>query len=418
MKKRFVLFLTGLLSLAMLAGCGSSDMTTAATESLDFSKGTGMNSAGAAYDSFGYDYSESYEESAPAEDYMYDDDIVYEDAVEDMEYQDPVQVTDSTIENRKLITTMHLDMETYDFDKLLAEVEERTTALGGYVENQSVNNMYDSSRYANYTIRIPEYNLEEFTKSVTEDSNVTSRDKYVEDVTLTYVDMQSRKEVLRTEEDRLLEMLEAAQDIETMIMVESRLSEVQADIESMESQLRAYDNLISYSTVHLNINEVKVYTVVEEEEESAWERMAKGFQRNLQGLGNGLMNFAVWFVSSLPYLLFIALIIFGIVMIIRGIVKSAEKKSAAKRAAMAAARANYPMQMGYPNMIPGQPTAMMNAQQPMGNAEDNGEETIENKADGVLAENTEISKQQQESGSDNTKENKNVPEDKNGDNKN
>ena len=55
---------------------------------------------------------------------------------------------------------------------------------------------------------------------------------------------------------KLPQLLEKAETVADIIEIESRLSEVRYQIESMESQLRTIDNQVNYSTVYININEV------------------------------------------------------------------------------------------------------------------------------------------------------------------
>ena len=43
-------------------------------------------------------------------------------------------------ENRKWIITVHMDAETEDLDTLLTSLDERITALNGYVEDQEIYN--------------------------------------------------------------------------------------------------------------------------------------------------------------------------------------------------------------------------------------------------------------------------------------
>ena len=47
----------------------------------------------------------------------------------------------------------------------------------------------------------------------------------------------------------LMEMLEQAQDVETLLAIRTELSDVQYQLESYEAQKRAYDDLVAYSTV-------------------------------------------------------------------------------------------------------------------------------------------------------------------------
>ncbi len=109
-----------------------------------------------------------------------------------------------------------MDVETREYDKLLSAVENKVTELGGYIEsldayNGSTYYSYRSTRNANLTIRIPKDRLEEFQNTVSELGNVTSRSENVQDVTLTYVDLQSHRDALRTEQERLLQLLEQAE---------------------------------------------------------------------------------------------------------------------------------------------------------------------------------------------------------------
>ena len=63
---------------------------------------------------------------------------------------------------------------------------------------------------------------------------------------------QTYKE-LETEQQRLLELLETAESLDDILTIESRLTEVQYELDSKESQLRTYDNQIDYSTVYLDL---------------------------------------------------------------------------------------------------------------------------------------------------------------------
>ena len=85
--------------------------------------------------------------------------------------------------------------------------------------------------------------------------------------------------MLETEQQRLLELLETAESLDDILTIESRLTEVQYELDSKESQLRTYDNQIDYSTVYLDINEVVRYTP--QEQKGTWERISTGFRENL-----------------------------------------------------------------------------------------------------------------------------------------
>lgn len=230
--------------------------------------------------------------------------------------------------DRKLIKNVDMNVETREYDKLLAAVENKVTELGGYIENLDAYNgshysNYRSTRNASMTIRIPQNRLDEFLNTVSDQGNVTSRSENVQDVTLTYVDLQSHRDALQTEQERLLQLLEQAESIEDIITIEQRLSDVRYQLESMESQLRSYDNRVDYSTVYLYIDEVEVYTPVEEE--TIWERVSTGFMESLKSIGEGIKEAVIWFVIHIPYLVIWAIVILVIVMILKKIKKRTKR---------------------------------------------------------------------------------------------
>lgn len=258
----------------------------------------------------------------------------YYDTSEGFTVESGKEIDDSAINNtaRKLIKTVSLSVETKEFDSLLPLLQEKITALGGYIENMnsyngSLYSEYRSNRYADITARIPVEHLKDFTLSVEENSNITQRSEQVEDVTLQYVDINSRKEMLRTEEKRLLQFLEQSETVEDMITIEARLSEVRYEIESIESRLRTYDNQVEYSTVDIHIEEVEVLSPQEKVQESAWERMSKGFMNNLEGVFLDIRDFFINIVIILPRLIFICLFGVAVFFVVRFFLRRKKKKT-------------------------------------------------------------------------------------------
>lgn len=222
--------------------------------------------------------------------------------------------------NRKLIKTVNMRVETKEYDALLTGLSEQISSCGGYVEqmetyNGSIYSNRSPERSANMTIRIPEARLEDFLDAVSGLGNVIRRSETVEDVTLTYVDLESHKEALETEQSRLLELLEKAETVEDIITIEQRLSQVRYQLESMESQLRTYDNKISYSTVYLDIEEVRELTPVVEE--TVWQRISGGFVKSIQSVADGFVEFVIWLLVNSPFLVIWTVVITLVVLLLR-----------------------------------------------------------------------------------------------------
>ena len=233
--------------------------------------------------------------------------------------------------DRKLIKNVYMELETKEFDKVTAAISNRVAQLGGYIENSSISNpnsydQYVGRRNMNITARIPCGRLDGFVQQVETEGNVTYKDENVTDITLQYTDTESRKKSLLTEQERLNELMKKAETVEDIIAIESRLSEVRYQLESIESQLRTYDNQVDYSTVNININEVVDYTPVKET--GVWERISEGFKASLISVGNFFENLFVGILAFSPILLLIAVFIVIIVLVIKKIVR---KKKTSKQ---------------------------------------------------------------------------------------
>lgn len=222
---------------------------------------------------------------------------------------------------RKLIRNINMNLETRDFDGLIKSISEEVASFGGYIEQSDVSGNSlswsgeRSSRYSNITARIPSDKLDAFLTEVSSRGNVTYKNESVQDVTLQYTDITSRKKTLQLEQERLWDLLEKADSVDAVIALESRLSEVRYQLESLESQLRTLDNQIVYSTVYLSIQEVQVLTSTDPDTIPV--RIQKGLSRSLNQLQAFSINLLVWFITSLPILIVLAVLIFVVVIILR-----------------------------------------------------------------------------------------------------
>ena len=210
--------------------------------------------------------------------------------------------------DRKLIRTISMDAETEELETMLAALEEKIAELGGYVESREVYNgsTYSSRRYRNadLTIRIPADKVDGFVAHVSGVSNVVSSREDIDDVTLTYVDTETRLKALETEQQRLLEMMEQAETMSDLLAIESRLTEVNYQLESVASKLKTLENQVSYATVRLYITEVQEYTPVAEK--TVWQRITEGFGDSLEGIWDGAIEIFVWVLANSPYLVLFA----------------------------------------------------------------------------------------------------------------
>jgi flagellar biosynthesis/type III secretory pathway M-ring protein FliF/YscJ len=118
--------------------------------------------------------------------------------------------------------------------------------------------------------------------------------------------------------------------MEDVITLESRLSDIRYQLESMESQLRTYDNKVDFATVYMDIQEVQELTP-EPAEETMWERLGNGFMDSLGDVRDGLVDFLVWFVVHIPYMAVWAVVIVLVVMIVKLIIRTRRNRKNARQ---------------------------------------------------------------------------------------
>lgn len=323
MKKRVWKLLTvAMVAVMLLTGCGGEMAASKNEAAMDMMSSTSSN-GGAMNDGFDYfvdaDMKAEAEEMAPEEPKAPESGSGASDNAADAQ----VNTT-----NRKLIRRVYLSTETKEFDDFVSFVNGQTTTYGGYIETSDVSgtsyNAYNHHRRASIVIRVPAKHLDAFVAQIGNMANITNNSESAEDVTLPYIETESRIASLEIQRDKLLEWMEDAETVDELIKLEERLSEVRYQLEYYGGILRNYDNLVEFSTITLDIREVERMTIVEPE--TVGDRIGKGLSDNFYEIAEGFKNFIVWFVTSLPYLLIWAVIIVVVVLVIRVIIKKAKVK--------------------------------------------------------------------------------------------
>lgn len=240
----------------------------------------------------------------------------------------------------KIIYTASVSIETTEFDKAVAALESQVQKIGGFVESSNVtgDTQYNSdgttsivNRWAFYTVRIPCEQFEAFLHETEGFGNVTSTSRDAQNVTSAYTDYEARLSSLNTQEERLLDMLSKSEDVETLIALEQRLSDVRYEIESIERSLRNYDMQIKYSTVDLDLREVEVYTPTVPVRRTFSQKLSDSLSDGWMGFTRGVQNIILGLASALPALILLAVIVIVVIVLVKNARKSAEQNSPPSR---------------------------------------------------------------------------------------
>ena len=314
--RRFLTVLLAVLLVLAAVGCGarSSSMDYAAAES----------SAAYVYDEADYE--------TPAEEYVQTEaeetGFSTTPAVDDAEdtVADANASADAQTLAEKIIYSGSVYLETTQFDESIETLEKTVKEYGGFIQDSNISGVTRDngdgttsvvSRWGYYTVRIPSTRFDEFMTMTGTLGNVTSSGRSAENVTSQYTDYEARLSSLNTQEERLLAMLEKSEDVESLIELESRLSEVRYEIESIEQNLRNLDQRLSYSTVTLELQEVAVYTPTATVNRTFGEELRDALQDGWSGFADGMKNLLLTLVLLLPLLLLLAVVAVVVILLIR-----------------------------------------------------------------------------------------------------
>ena len=211
-------------------------------------------------------------------------------------------------QNKKLIVTGNLNLETMDLDELLSKLNESINKYGAYIQDSSINTS-GYRRIYEAAIRIPAENYEAFLSGVKDNGNVTYYHENTKDITDAYTDLDARLTSLKAQEDRVLEFYKEAKTIEELMAIEERLSEIRYEIDYIENQLKNYDLQVAYSTLYITVYETKEYT---ETSVSFWTKLGNSFKNGWTNFTNGVGNFILDVVYNIWTIIVIAALGFGV----------------------------------------------------------------------------------------------------------
>lgn len=333
-KSLVVLILAG----SLLTGCGaSSDAVSTMSDAAMYEPASGNTSSytgesgGIAYDSYAMS-----DQTAATEEAGYDAGVS----------ENPTQNMDNmTLLEEKLVYHCDLDIETLDYSGTMTSVKDAITKYGGVIQSENESDSGYNWYYEDYRktggtlhnylqVRIPSANYESFLAELDGVGKIISKSTSVDNISQQYYDTTTQIEALQIQEKNLLGMLEKCETIEDMITVQERLSEVQYELNSLQTSKRYMDMDVAYSYVNINISEVMEYHYDSEpvKTNTFIDRLGNTVKSTGKGFLSFLEGLLFLIIRLIPYILIATVICFIFRKKIKRIISDKKAEKAAIRA--------------------------------------------------------------------------------------
>lgn len=230
----------------------------------------------------------------------------------------------SIVGQGKIIRNGIIQMQTLSFDNAVKQILSKASNMGAYVQSSNVSGVSietklpKQNRSATFTLRIPKTKLDSFLLDIGNLGSITNQQLSTEDVTAAYFDTQAHLKSLTIQEERLLEMLKKTGELKDIIVLEKELSSVRYEIEGLTGNLKKWDNLIDFSTLNIELNEVQK---IKENPLSFIDKISNGFINSVKTLVDFGKTTVVIFFICIPYLIILSILL----IIIRYILISRKK---------------------------------------------------------------------------------------------
>lgn len=234
---------------------------------------------------------------------------------------------------QKLIKRYRVTLETTEYDRTRSEISALVESYGGYFSSSSergggTSSGRRSSRYGEFTVRIPAEKLDEFISELGGKGNVISSNLTTDDITESYYSYQSRLDALALQEQRILDMMKKADSLDYLIKLEDKLSQIRSEINELNYKLKYYDKSVDYSYATISLCEVIEYT--EESDVTFISRLGNAVKKTFVVFGKVVGELLIAIVWLFPFALVCGIIAFIVVISVK---RRKKKRNAASEKA-------------------------------------------------------------------------------------
>lgn len=156
--------------------------------------------------------------------------------------------------DKKVIYNAYLSMEVHEVKPALEKIRSYAEGIGGSMANMQTWTEKDRN-YGSVTVRVPKDSFYDAIGAIEGYGSVKDKRVSSDDITEQYIDLEARLKTYKDTEERLLQILDMAKTVDEVLKVESELSRVRADVESLTGQINYLARMVEMSTITVSLFE-------------------------------------------------------------------------------------------------------------------------------------------------------------------
>ncbi len=247
-----------------------------------------------------------------------DNDMIAEDE-ESIETQnaDPTAGLSYIIDGKtKRVYRGSISLTSRDVTKSAQQIHNIVNDNKGFIQNESNSGNDSDTQNSWITIRVPAENFDKVMEALKSKDlgTVSSSDIETDDISKQYQDTQTRITALKVQLERLNELMKQAENMEDILAIEDKITQVQGELDMYEQNTRDMDDQANWSTITISIASAP-------QVESAGTDLSDMFYDSGVFFANSIMLLVQLLIYLLPWGLLV-----GVILFIVYLVKNAKHK--------------------------------------------------------------------------------------------
>ncbi|MCL1844622.1 MAG: DUF4349 domain-containing protein [Defluviitaleaceae bacterium] len=228
-------------------------------------------------------------------------------------------------DERHIIQNAVVEMETEDFGGVVDALRGIADGVGGYVESELLTTR-SLRRVFTIVMRVPTGEFSAALAHAESLAEIRTSSQTAQDVTDQFYDAVSSLETRRIEENRLLALIDEAENIHDLLALETRLTNTRMAIETYLAQLNNLAGQIAFSTITVTLFDASQAPPAAPT--AFGDRIGGAFGDSIDGTVRVAQNIVVFFAGAIIPLGIFGAFVFGIYLFVKTLIRRSRRPRA------------------------------------------------------------------------------------------